>query len=157
MMTDLLDQLEKLKSQQVVEDYFHVNEEPIDIFPRQMNTLYQFCSDGENKVIDMSAQVTMEDDSNRVALSFVKVEDNQMTILSQSSMDDSQSPTSMSLIYRGRVEKPCQFYLMITTLTEMEKDTIKPRRLQFGYKMYGAGYPLIDSLDDKCFAAAPEI
>ena len=80
-------------------------------------------------MIDVASQVTLELHSDRVALSLVKIDDGVMTILAQSSMNDTETPTSASLIYRGRVEKEVEFQLIVTTMTEEAYDTIMPTRL----------------------------
>lgn len=54
----------------------------------------------------MSAQATVEKFSTNVVLSFVRIEDATMILLAQSAVhtDSDQAPSSLSLIYRGKIE-----------------------------------------------------
>ena len=49
----------------------------------------------------------------------------------------------MSLFYRGKVTDDTSFKIVLKSDAD---DTIATKRLQWGYKLYGPDYPIIDTL-----------
>ena len=64
--------------------------------------------------------------------------------VAQSEINDSDEPSNLSILYRGKIPEDAEVALVVMAAAET---TIEPKHLQYGYKLYGEGYNLIDTPD----------
>lgn len=147
--------IKALKSQALIEDYFKVNEDPIDIPHGVIVPLLDpFCIEGPS-VFEFSIQASFVDEVKSIMVTLMV--DN--TIVAQSQVNDEQAPSSLSLIYRAKMENEHNQIMLVVTSQDDNAENIpriEEKHLQVGYKLYGPGYNLIDTLDTSCIATPDE-
>ena len=110
--------------------------------------LFDFCVDAG--YVEVEVQMTLDTAVDDSVLSLMTPDDGNgnIQIFAQSSSNDDTAPSSQSLIYRGELTSDTtELVVCVTTPTAT---TIREKRLQFGYRLYGSGYPFITALDQSC-------
>ena len=122
--------IDDLKCSQVEYDFFSVNQSTIGLRPNKDFKLFgPWCVDA-GKTFDYTHQVTIGKGADDVFLSIRK----NGTIVALSGVDDSEEPSSLSLIYRETVPEDSEFEVFIYS----PKDTsIYEKYMQMGFKIYG--------------------
>ena len=70
-----------------------------------------------------------------------------LDILAQSASSDVTAPSSMSVLYLGAIHEDTELLIAMTALSS---DKIKSNRFQYSYKLFKAGYPIVQAPDTNC-------
>ena len=139
----LQEDAEKEKSAALIESYFQVNDKKITISADTNFTMViPFCVEGPSVFeFDLAASFDLNVENIMVDLMI----DGES--VAQSEITDNETPSNVSLIYRGRIDENSEVIFAMMA----DKDTeIAAKHLQYGYKLYGPGYNLIGSPDMSC-------
>ena len=71
-------------------------------------------------------------------------------IVAKSFVDDDEEPTNVALFYE--VLLLAESTIEVKAGSDGDPFRVEPQELQWGYKLYGEGYNLIDELNDDCIA-----
>ena len=127
----------------VIEDYFFVNEEEIEIAAMtEVALIPEFCITGPS-VFKFELAVNP---FNEVAMFVVMLLIND-EVVAKAQANDMESPSNLALIYRGAIDE--QSDVKVIAMSEVA-EVISFEGLQVGYKLYGPGYTLIDAPDTSC-------
>ena len=141
-------------------DYFSVNAEQIDLpNDTDIDLVSPFCVAGMS-VLKFELAATFESDaedgpgpgSNDDAAAMLILQINGETVAA-TRFADGEDPSNVSLIYRDLLDVDSVVRVGIMVMSRID-DTIfiGEERLQWGYKIYGPEYALIEDVDTTCFA-----
>ena len=134
-------------------DYFSVNAEQIDLpSDTDFDLVSPFCVAGMS-VFKFELAATFENSaggpgSDVAAMLILQI--NGETVAA-AGISDAEDPSNVSLIYRGLLDVDSVVRVGVMVI---DSDTvfIGEERLQWGYKIYGPEYALIEDVDTTCFA-----
>ena len=130
-----------LESKDLIEDYFEVNSSELSFTGNAAETLVpEFCVD-KWTVLEFSLTGTLASADNDFSVQLLI---NDTAVAETTVDDDNDSPTHFSLLYRGGITTACGVEVQITSNSAA---TVPAMGLQWGYRIYKKGYPLITSPD----------
>ena len=68
--------------------------------------------------------------------------------VAQADVADAEDPSSLSLIYRGRIAGPTD--VMVIAMSPRVAIEIADKELQWGYKLFGPSHSMITRVDPSC-------
>ena len=150
---DLMQAQDEVDASALIEDYFNVNDGAIAV-PAATNfaLVDGFCIAGPSVFkFELSASFREEEErKDNLEVMVVLMIDGQP--VAQADVEDAEDPSSLSLIYRGRIAGPTD--VMVIAISPSVAIEIADKELQWGYKLYNDGYNLTNTLDTACLALA---
>ena len=127
----------------LVEDYFFVNDAALAITVDTGFSLVEpFCIQGPGVIdFNLAASFSITDANLMASLMIDGIS------VAQSELQDNESPSNLSLSYRGKIDEDVDAMLVIMAADET---TIASKHLQYGYKLYGSEYNFIETTDMSC-------
>ena len=145
----LTDAAEAAAEAALLQDFFSVNSEgPVPIpFDTDVMLVGPFCIEGPSVFkFELSATVGTSEVEGISDVAVVLMIDSIPVASARS--DDSEAPSSLSLIYRGDIAAESQVVVMVRG--SFDPLVIDTNELQYGYKLYGPAYTLLAELDTSC-------
>ena len=103
-------------------------------------TLYGPWCVEENQTLDFNMQLTLKDKVSKAQLRILQDD----MVVAQAAMDDSQEPSSMSLLYRAKVTEDSEFSVVLEV---SRTDTIPANGSQMGFKIFGDCYSPVTNVE----------
>ena len=127
----------------LIEDYFFVNQEEIPIAEMtEVILVPEFCVTGPS-VFKFELAVNLVKDVEDIVVALMINSE----VVAQAEADDFEAPSNLALIYRGAIEEQSDVKVI---LMARDEDQIDAKGLQYGYKLYGPEYNLIDAPGASC-------
>ena len=125
-----------LKRDEVALDYFKTNDQALELDDETSSMTLPVCLK-PGQTVEVVAQITGKEQVEAFKMSLKK--DGQQVVFTES--DDSEEPSSMSLIYRETLagSETAVFNIDISSRAE-DLEIIEPRNLQVSFKIYENGY-----------------
>ena len=70
------------------------------------------------------------------------------TAVAQANINDNEEPSNLAIFYEGAIAADSK--VEVTVMSGTRVFEVPAEYLQWGYKLYNSGYPLIDTLDTTC-------
>ena len=139
----------------LVADLFSINDTQIDIPVNvDFDLVSPFCV-AESSVLEFGLAVTVSDSrlfnllgTRGAGLALLINE----SLVAEGAVDDRDTPSSLSLRYRGRVEVDSEVRVAVFLAEDDLNVFIPAKGLQWGYKLYGPQYNLLEDLSMDCLS-----
>ena len=127
----------------LIEDYFFVNQAEIVVEDMsEVALIPAFCITGPS-VFKFELAVNLVKDVEDIVVALMINSE----VVAQAEADDFEAPSNLALIYRGAIEEQSDVKVI---LMARDEDQIDAKGLQYGYKLYGPEYNLIDAPGASC-------
>ena len=136
-----------------IADFFTVNESQIDLGVGDNVIVGPFCV-AAMTVLKFEVALTFSDTrsgpsfSGRGALIALMINDE---IVARAGAFEPETPSNASLFWRGLIGLDSEVKVVARTMDE-DDVIIDPKELQWGYKLYGPEYALIENVDTTCLS-----
>ena len=139
----------------LIEDYFFVNEEDTDMFPRNSEDellVPPFCIT-EPGVLIFNLAVNYASNQGDDIVPNVRtkllIDD---VVVAESRLMDEEEPNNVALFYEGEITDSAE--VKVTVSGGRRRFFVEALQLQWGYRLYGEGYNLITEPDTSCVMMA---